>query len=63
MTVRETDAADRVVGRATVLALAGSAAVAGFLWAAYAVPRARARRRLAAGADDPGRPGSAVLRA
>ncbi|MFJ3363737.1 S8 family serine peptidase [Streptomyces anthocyanicus] len=62
VTIRETAAADRVVGRATVLVMAGSAAVAGFLWVAYAVPRARARRRLAAGTDAPGRSGGAMPR-
>ncbi|EGX54928.1 putative secreted subtilisin-like serine protease, partial [Streptomyces zinciresistens K42] len=41
--VRDTSAADRTAGRAVVLVLLGSATVLGILWAAFVLPRARAR--------------------
>ncbi|MEV0924767.1 S8 family serine peptidase [Streptomyces spongiicola] len=44
VTVRDTSAADRTADRATRLVLLGSAAVLVVLWAAFALPRARARR-------------------
>lgn len=43
VTVRDTSAADRAAGRATVFVVLGSAAVAAVLWAAFVLPRARAR--------------------
>ncbi|RNL74362.1 serine protease [Streptomyces sp. I6] len=44
VTVRDTSAADRTADRAARLVLLGSAAVLVVLWAAFALPRARARR-------------------
>ncbi|MFJ7071677.1 S8 family serine peptidase [Streptomyces sp. NPDC098781] len=41
--VRDTATADRAVGRATLFVLLGSAAVLTVLWAAFILPRARAR--------------------
>ncbi|MFE5813823.1 S8 family serine peptidase [Streptomyces sp. NPDC056479] len=43
VTVRDTAAADRAVDRATLFLLLGSAAVLTVLWAAFTLPRARAR--------------------
>ncbi|MEV3931332.1 MULTISPECIES: S8 family serine peptidase [unclassified Streptomyces] len=54
VTVRDTAAADRATGRATLLALLGSAAVLAVLWAGYAVTRARARGWRPAGAGGTG---------
>jgi hypothetical protein len=52
VTVRDTSAADRATGRATLFVLLGSAGVLTVLWAAFALPRARARRWRPAGAGD-----------
>ncbi|MGW0332705.1 S8 family serine peptidase [Streptomyces sp. NPDC003011] len=41
--LRDTSAADRATDRATLVVLFGTAGVLAVLWAAYAVPRARAR--------------------
>ncbi|MFJ8885627.1 S8 family serine peptidase [Streptomyces sp. NPDC102402] len=54
VTVRDTAAADRATGRATLLALVGSAAVLAVLWAGFAVTRARARGWRPAGAGGTG---------
>ncbi|MFG2652059.1 S8 family serine peptidase [Streptomyces sp. NPDC048436] len=43
VTVRDTSAADRATGRATLFVLLGSAAVLAVLWGAFALPRARRR--------------------
>ncbi|MDQ0773876.1 hypothetical protein QF026_002342 [Streptomyces aurantiacus] len=43
VTVRDTAAADRATGRATVFVLLGSAGVLSVLWAGFAFTRARAR--------------------
>ncbi|MFF8104209.1 S8 family serine peptidase [Streptomyces sp. NPDC016640] len=43
VTVRDTSAADRATDRATLFVVLGSAGVAAVLWAAFAIPRARAR--------------------
>lgn len=43
VSVRDTSAADRATGRATLFVLLGSAAVLTVLWAAFTLPRARAR--------------------
>ncbi|MFI2782374.1 S8 family serine peptidase [Streptomyces sp. ALB3] len=43
VTVRDTSAADRATGRATLFVLLGSAAVLSVLWAGFAFSRARAR--------------------
>ncbi|WP_254076916.1 S8 family serine peptidase [Streptomyces pacificus] len=51
VTVRDTSAADRTADRAARLVLLGSAAVLVVLWAAFAIPRARARRWRPAAAD------------
>ncbi|MFE4450889.1 S8 family serine peptidase [Streptomyces sp. NPDC056796] len=50
VTVRDTAAADRATGRATVLVLLGSAAVLAVLWAGFALSRGRARGWRPAGA-------------
>ncbi|GAA2539483.1 hypothetical protein GCM10010423_41600 [Streptomyces levis] len=55
VSLRDTSAADRATGRATLFVLLGSAAVLCVLWAAFAVPRARARGWRAAGAGEPDR--------
>ncbi|GGV70880.1 peptidase S8 [Streptomyces griseoloalbus] len=51
VTVRDTSAADRATDRATLFAGLGSAAVLVVLWAAFALPRARARGWRPAAAD------------
>lgn len=43
VTVRDTSTADRATGRATLFVLLGSAGVLAILWAAFTLPRARAR--------------------
>ncbi|MER5942402.1 S8 family serine peptidase [Streptomyces sp. NPDC001928] len=43
VSVRDTSAADRATGRATLFVILGSAAVLTVLWAAFTLPRARAR--------------------
>ncbi|MET9390853.1 S8 family serine peptidase [Streptomyces sp. NPDC006624] len=43
VTVRDTSAADHATGRALLFVLTGSAGVLAVLWAAYVLPRARAR--------------------
>ncbi|MFF9335260.1 S8 family serine peptidase [Streptomyces albogriseolus] len=43
VTVRDTAAADRATGRAVLFVLTGTAGVLAVLWAAFALPRARAR--------------------
>ncbi|MEV6999044.1 S8 family serine peptidase [Streptomyces sp. NPDC093982] len=43
VTVRDTSSADRATGRATLFVLLGSAGVLAILWAAFTLPRARAR--------------------
>ncbi|MFE5917672.1 S8 family serine peptidase [Streptomyces sp. NPDC002285] len=43
VTVRDTSTADRATDRATLFVLLGSAAVLAILWAAFTLPRARAR--------------------
>ncbi|MFD7437545.1 S8 family serine peptidase [Streptomyces sp. NPDC059861] len=48
--VRDTSAADRATGRATLFVLVGSAAVLTVLWAAFTLPRARSRGWRPAGA-------------
>jgi hypothetical protein len=50
VTVRDTSAADHVTGRATLFVLTGSAGVLAALWAAFVLPRARARGWRPAGA-------------
>ncbi|MFF5315146.1 S8 family serine peptidase [Streptomyces massasporeus] len=50
VTVRDTSAADHVTGRATLFVLTGSAGVLAVLWAAFVLPRARARGWRPAGA-------------
>ncbi|MBM7440558.1 S8 family serine peptidase [Streptomyces sp. HB132] len=50
VTVRDTSAADRATGRATLFVLLGSAAVLAVLWAGFALSRARARGWRPAGA-------------
>ncbi|MFD8803946.1 serine protease, partial [Streptomyces atroolivaceus] len=50
VTVRDTSAADRATGRATLFVLLGSAAVLSVLWAGFALTRARARGWRPAGA-------------
>ncbi|KFG72842.1 S8 family serine peptidase [Streptomyces mutabilis] len=54
VSVRDTSAADRATGRATYFVVIVSAAVLAVLWAALALPRARARGWRPAGADGPG---------
>ncbi|MGW6268343.1 S8 family serine peptidase [Streptomyces sp. NPDC055060] len=51
--VRDTSAADRATGRATLFVLLGSSAVFAILWAAFALPRARGRGWRPAGAGGP----------
>ncbi|MEU3854480.1 S8 family serine peptidase [Streptomyces sp. NPDC029554] len=55
VSLHDTSAADRATGRATLFVLLGTAAVLSVLWAAFAVPRARARGWRAAGAGEPDR--------
>ncbi|AZQ39214.1 serine protease [Streptomyces cyaneochromogenes] len=43
LSVRDTSSADRATGRATLFVILGSAAVLTVLWAAFTLPRARAR--------------------
>ncbi|OON78071.1 S8 family serine peptidase [Streptomyces tsukubensis] len=50
VTVRDTTAADRATGRATLFVLLGAATVLAVLWAGFAVSRARARGWRPAGA-------------
>ncbi|WP_405576730.1 S8 family serine peptidase [Streptomyces sp. NBC_01092] len=50
VSVRDTSAADRATGRATLFVILGSAAVLTVLWAAFTLPRARARGWRPAGA-------------
>ncbi|MFJ7181827.1 S8 family serine peptidase [Streptomyces massasporeus] len=50
VTVRDTSAADHVTGRAVLFVLTGTAGVLTVLWAAFVLPRARARRWRPAGA-------------
>lgn len=50
--VRDTSAADRATGRATLFVLVGSAAVLTVLWAAFTLPRARTRGWRPAGAPE-----------
>ncbi len=50
VTLRDTSAADRATSRATLFVLLGTAAVLAVLWAAFALPRARARGWRPAGA-------------
>ncbi|MCX4679465.1 S8 family serine peptidase [Streptomyces sp. NBC_01433] len=50
VTVRDTSAADRATGRATLFVLLGSAAVLAVLWGTFALSRARARGWRPAGA-------------
>ncbi|MFF1699713.1 S8 family serine peptidase [Streptomyces sp. NPDC058257] len=51
--VRDTSAADRATGRATLFVLLGSAAVLAILWGALVLPRARRRGWRPAGAGGP----------
>ncbi|MBA8975342.1 hypothetical protein BJ962_001833 [Streptomyces aureorectus] len=56
VTVRDTSAADRAADRAGLFVALGTAAVLAVLWAAFVIPRARARGwRPAAAADGTGR--------
>ncbi|MET7596865.1 S8 family serine peptidase [Streptomyces sp. NPDC005481] len=50
VSVRDTSSADRATDRATLFVLVGTGGVLALLWAAYAVPRARARGWRPAGA-------------
>ncbi|MEV6171944.1 S8 family serine peptidase [Streptomyces sp. NPDC051954] len=54
VTTRDTSTADRAISRATLFVLLGSAAVLTVLWAAFTLPRARARGWRPARADGGG---------
>ncbi|MEU6085004.1 S8 family serine peptidase [Streptomyces sp. NPDC047108] len=55
VTLRDTSAVDRVTDRATLFVLLGTAAVLAVLWAAFTLPRARARGWRPAGAGGAGK--------